>query len=162
MPCALLNCQLSSPVFVDYLQDHAKGSTLLGFKGGPAGIMKCNYVEITKEFLYPYRNQVLRKIFYSCETLESPLHFFRCLCWRACLNCRVVLTSFAVEGIRLKLLSRFCSESRISNCTNDCLLSSSPRHTCCVVYYFLFPWEHFFIIYFYDVKISSNKLRRQS
>ncbi|MCO5602793.1 hypothetical protein L7F22_056931 [Adiantum nelumboides] len=41
----------------DYLQNHAKGSTLLGFKGGPAGIMKCKYVEISSEFLYPYRNQ---------------------------------------------------------------------------------------------------------
>ena len=42
----------------DYLQDHAKGSTLYGFKGGPAGIMKCKYVELTAEFIYPYRNQV--------------------------------------------------------------------------------------------------------
>ncbi|XP_023520077.1 pyrophosphate--fructose 6-phosphate 1-phosphotransferase subunit beta-like [Cucurbita pepo subsp. pepo] len=41
----------------DYLQDHAKGSTLYGFKGGPAGIMKCKYVELTAEFIYPYRNQ---------------------------------------------------------------------------------------------------------
>lgn len=42
----------------DYLHDHAKGSTLYGFKGGPAGIMKCKYVELTAEFIYPYRNQV--------------------------------------------------------------------------------------------------------
>lgn len=42
----------------DYLQDHARGSTLYGFKGGPAGIMKCKYVELTAEFIYPYRNQV--------------------------------------------------------------------------------------------------------
>lgn len=43
---------------VDYLQNHVKGSTLYGFKGGPAGIMKCKYVELDSEFIYPYRNQV--------------------------------------------------------------------------------------------------------
>ncbi|PKU82627.1 pyrophosphate--fructose 6-phosphate 1-phosphotransferase subunit beta-like [Dendrobium catenatum] len=43
----------------DYLQDRAKGSTLYGFRGGPAGIMKCKYVELTPEFIYPYRNQVI-------------------------------------------------------------------------------------------------------
>ncbi|KAL6332604.1 hypothetical protein AAG906_009924 [Vitis piasezkii] len=41
----------------DYLQNHVKGSTLYGFKGGPAGIMKCKYVELDSEFIYPYRNQ---------------------------------------------------------------------------------------------------------
>ena len=43
---------------VDYLQERAKGSTLYGFRGGPAGIMKCKYVELTPEYIYPYRNQV--------------------------------------------------------------------------------------------------------
>ncbi|RWW30940.1 hypothetical protein GW17_00004466 [Ensete ventricosum] len=42
----------------DYLQERAKGSILYGFKGGPAGIMKCKYVQLTPEFIYPYRNQV--------------------------------------------------------------------------------------------------------
>jgi pyrophosphate--fructose-6-phosphate 1-phosphotransferase len=42
----------------DYLQERTKGSTVYGFKGGPAGIMKCNYVELSTEFIYPYRNQV--------------------------------------------------------------------------------------------------------
>ncbi|RRT70965.1 hypothetical protein B296_00030882 [Ensete ventricosum] len=32
-------------------------STVYGFKGGPAGIMKCKYVELTPDFIYPYRNQ---------------------------------------------------------------------------------------------------------
>ncbi|KAL8103300.1 pyrophosphate--fructose 6-phosphate 1-phosphotransferase subunit beta-like [Apium graveolens] len=41
----------------DYLQEHCKGSTLYGFKGGPAGIMKCKYVTLTSEYIYPYRNQ---------------------------------------------------------------------------------------------------------
>ncbi|PNX83759.1 pyrophosphate-fructose 6-phosphate 1-phosphotransferase subunit beta-like protein, partial [Trifolium pratense] len=41
----------------DYLQDRAKGSTLYGFRGGPAGIMKCKYVELTSDYIYPYRNQ---------------------------------------------------------------------------------------------------------
>ncbi|KAG6584280.1 Pyrophosphate--fructose 6-phosphate 1-phosphotransferase subunit beta 1, partial [Cucurbita argyrosperma subsp. sororia] len=39
------------------IHDHAKGSTLYGFKGGPAGIMKCKHVELTAEFIYPYRNR---------------------------------------------------------------------------------------------------------
>ncbi|KAG6518061.1 hypothetical protein ZIOFF_021462 [Zingiber officinale] len=42
----------------DYLQEKVKGSILYGFKGGPAGIMKCKYVELTHNFVYPYRNQV--------------------------------------------------------------------------------------------------------
>ncbi|KAL1804185.1 hypothetical protein ACET3Z_032832 [Daucus carota] len=41
----------------DYLQDRCKGSTLYGFNGGPAGIMKCKYVTLTSEYIYPYRNQ---------------------------------------------------------------------------------------------------------
>ncbi|CAL5328791.1 unnamed protein product [Camellia sinensis] len=38
-------------------QDRCKGSTVYGFRGGPAGIMKCKYVVLTPEFIYPYRNQ---------------------------------------------------------------------------------------------------------
>ncbi|XP_010476153.1 PREDICTED: pyrophosphate--fructose 6-phosphate 1-phosphotransferase subunit beta 1 [Camelina sativa] len=41
----------------DYLQERAKGSTFYGFKGGPAGIMKCKYVELNAEYIQPYRNQ---------------------------------------------------------------------------------------------------------
>ncbi|KAJ8554554.1 hypothetical protein K7X08_025232 [Anisodus acutangulus] len=41
----------------DYLQERTKGSTLYGFRGGPAGIMNCKYVELTADFVYPYRNQ---------------------------------------------------------------------------------------------------------
>lgn len=44
---------------LDYLQERAKGSTFYGFKGGPAGIMKCKYVELNAEYIHPYRNQVL-------------------------------------------------------------------------------------------------------
>lgn len=44
---------------VDYLQDRCKGSTLYGFRGGPAGIMKCKYVVLTSDYIYPYRNQVI-------------------------------------------------------------------------------------------------------
>lgn len=45
-------------MFLDYLQNFCKGSTLYGFRGGPAGIMKCKYVVLTPEYIYPYRNQV--------------------------------------------------------------------------------------------------------
>ncbi|KAE8708920.1 Pyrophosphate--fructose 6-phosphate 1-phosphotransferase subunit beta [Hibiscus syriacus] len=41
----------------DYLQDRAKGSILYGFRGGPAGIMKCKYIELSADYIYPYRNQ---------------------------------------------------------------------------------------------------------
>ncbi|KAL8140328.1 hypothetical protein V2J09_006349 [Rumex salicifolius] len=41
----------------DYLQTRAKGSTLYGFRGGPAGIMKGKYVDLTSDYVYPYRNQ---------------------------------------------------------------------------------------------------------
>ena len=44
---------------LDYLQERAKGSTFYGFKGGPAGIMKCKYIELNAEYIHPYRNQVL-------------------------------------------------------------------------------------------------------
>lgn len=59
---------------LDYLQDRAKGSTLYGFRGGPAGIMKCKYVELTSEYIYPYRNQVsfwhwTSKVFYFVNGL---------------------------------------------------------------------------------------------
>jgi len=43
---------------IDYLQEYARGSSLFGFRGGPAGIMKGKYIELTSEFVYPYRNQV--------------------------------------------------------------------------------------------------------
>ncbi len=41
----------------DYLEEHAKGSILYGFRGGPAGIMRNKVMVITAEFLFPYRNQ---------------------------------------------------------------------------------------------------------
>ncbi|KAI5063494.1 hypothetical protein GOP47_0022041 [Adiantum capillus-veneris] len=60
----------------DYLQNYAKGSSLLGFKGGPAGIMRCKYVEITSEFLYPYRNQGGFDIICSGrDKIETPEQF---------------------------------------------------------------------------------------
>ena len=45
---------------LDFLQHRAKGSTMYGFKGGPAGVMKCEYVELNTDFVYPYRNQVIQ------------------------------------------------------------------------------------------------------
>ncbi|BBN16810.1 diphosphate-dependent phosphofructokinase [Marchantia polymorpha subsp. ruderalis] len=60
----------------DYLQEHAAGSILYGFQGGPAGIMKCKYVEITADFLYPYRNQGGFDIICSGrDKIETPDQF---------------------------------------------------------------------------------------
>ncbi|CAI8611701.1 unnamed protein product [Vicia faba] len=59
----------------DYLQDRAKGSILYGFRGGPAGIMKCKYVELNSDFIHPYRNQggfdMIRSGRDKIETLEQ-------------------------------------------------------------------------------------------
>ncbi|XP_073121028.1 pyrophosphate--fructose 6-phosphate 1-phosphotransferase subunit beta isoform X1 [Henckelia pumila] len=60
----------------DYLQDYCKGSTLYGFRGGPAGIMKCKYVILTPEFIYPYRNQGgFDMICSGRDKIESPEQF---------------------------------------------------------------------------------------
>nr|GME13942.1 pyrophosphate--fructose 6-phosphate 1-phosphotransferase subunit beta [Ipomoea batatas] len=60
----------------DYLQDHCKGSTLYGFRGGPAGIMKCKYVILTPEYIYPYRNQGgFDMICSGRDKIETPEQF---------------------------------------------------------------------------------------
>ncbi|XP_072992492.1 pyrophosphate--fructose 6-phosphate 1-phosphotransferase subunit beta-like [Typha latifolia] len=60
----------------DYLQEQAKGSILYGFKGGPAGIMRCKYVELTPEFIYPYRNQGgFDMICSGRDKIETPEQF---------------------------------------------------------------------------------------
>ncbi|KAJ4730094.1 Pyrophosphate--fructose 6-phosphate 1-phosphotransferase subunit beta [Melia azedarach] len=60
----------------DYLQERAKGSKLYGFKSGPAGIMKCKYVELSAEFIYPYRNQGgFDMICSGRDKIETPEQF---------------------------------------------------------------------------------------
>ncbi|OAY25876.1 pyrophosphate--fructose 6-phosphate 1-phosphotransferase subunit beta [Manihot esculenta] len=60
----------------DYLQDRAKESILYGFRGGPAGIMKCKYVELTADFIYPYRNQGgFDMICSGRDKIETPEQF---------------------------------------------------------------------------------------
>ncbi|KAK4755089.1 hypothetical protein SAY87_008846 [Trapa incisa] len=60
----------------DYLQDRAKGSTVYGFRGGPAGVMKCKYVELTSEYIYPYRNQGgFDMICSGRDKIETPEQF---------------------------------------------------------------------------------------
>lgn len=60
----------------DYLQDHAKGSVLYGFRGGPAGIMKCKYIELTSDYIYPYRNQGgFDMICSGRDKIETPEQF---------------------------------------------------------------------------------------
>ncbi|KAK1418170.1 hypothetical protein QVD17_27310 [Tagetes erecta] len=60
----------------DYLQNRAKGSTMYGFKGGPAGIMKCKCVQLTDEFVYPYRNQGgFDMICSGRDKIETPEQF---------------------------------------------------------------------------------------
>ncbi|XP_062085827.1 pyrophosphate--fructose 6-phosphate 1-phosphotransferase subunit beta 2-like [Humulus lupulus] len=61
---------------VDYLQERAKGSLLYGFRGGPAGIMKGKYVELTPEYIYPYRNQgSFDMICSGRDKIETPEQF---------------------------------------------------------------------------------------
>ncbi|KAL6911460.1 hypothetical protein ACP4OV_000265 [Aristida adscensionis] len=60
----------------DFLQDRAKGSTMYGFKGGPAGVMKCKYVELSTDFVYPYRNQGgFEMICSGRDKIETPEQF---------------------------------------------------------------------------------------
>ncbi|KAL9227174.1 hypothetical protein vseg_002898 [Gypsophila vaccaria] len=60
----------------DYLQSRTKGSTMYGFKGGPAGVMKCKYVELTSEFVHPYRNQGgFDMICSGRDKIETPEQF---------------------------------------------------------------------------------------
>nr|Q41141.1 RecName: Full=Pyrophosphate--fructose 6-phosphate 1-phosphotransferase subunit beta; Short=PFP; AltName: Full=6-phosphofructokinase, pyrophosphate dependent; AltName: Full=PPi-PFK; AltName: Full=Pyrophosphate-dependent 6-phosphofructose-1-kinase [Ricinus communis]CAA83683.1 pyrophosphate-dependent phosphofructokinase beta subunit [Ricinus communis] len=60
----------------DYLQDRAKGSILYGFRGGPAGIMKCNYVQLTADYIHPYRNQGgFDMICSGRDKIETPEQF---------------------------------------------------------------------------------------
>ncbi|OAY24584.1 pyrophosphate--fructose 6-phosphate 1-phosphotransferase subunit beta [Manihot esculenta] len=60
----------------DYLQDRAKGSILYGFRGGPAGIMKCKYVELTADYIYPYRSQGgFDMICSGRDKIETPEQF---------------------------------------------------------------------------------------
>ncbi|KAL3627431.1 hypothetical protein CASFOL_028794 [Castilleja foliolosa] len=60
----------------DYLQDRCKGSTLYGFRGGPAGIMKGKYVVLTSDFIYPYRNQGgFDMICSGRDKIETPEQF---------------------------------------------------------------------------------------
>ncbi|XP_019426402.1 PREDICTED: pyrophosphate--fructose 6-phosphate 1-phosphotransferase subunit beta-like [Lupinus angustifolius] len=60
----------------DYLQDRAKGSTLYGFRGGPAGIMKCKYIELTSDYIHPYRNQGgFDMICSGRDKIETPEQF---------------------------------------------------------------------------------------
>ncbi|CAM8996342.1 unnamed protein product [Rhodiola kirilowii] len=60
----------------DYLQERTNGSIMYGFRGGPAGIMKCKYVELTPEFIYPYRNQGgFDMICSGRDKIETPEQF---------------------------------------------------------------------------------------
>ncbi|KAH9605215.1 hypothetical protein KSS87_019906, partial [Heliosperma pusillum] len=60
----------------DYLQSQTKGSIMYGFKGGPAGVMKCKYVELTSEFVHPYRNQGgFDMICSGRDKIENPEQF---------------------------------------------------------------------------------------
>ncbi|KAL0316751.1 UNVERIFIED_CONTAM: Pyrophosphate--fructose 6-phosphate 1-phosphotransferase subunit beta [Sesamum radiatum] len=61
---------------LDYLQDKTKGSTLYGFRGGPAGIMKCKYVVLTTDYVYSYRNQGgFDMICSGRDKIETPEQF---------------------------------------------------------------------------------------
>lgn len=60
----------------DYLQARAKGSVVYGFRGGPAGIMKGKYVELTWDFVHPYRNQGgFDMICSGRDKIETPEQF---------------------------------------------------------------------------------------
>ncbi|XP_071730024.1 pyrophosphate--fructose 6-phosphate 1-phosphotransferase subunit beta-like [Rutidosis leptorrhynchoides] len=60
----------------DYLQNRTQGSMMYGFRGGPAGVMKSKYVNLTNEFVYPYRNQGgFDMICSGRDKIETPEQF---------------------------------------------------------------------------------------
>ncbi|KAI3702582.1 hypothetical protein L6452_28326 [Arctium lappa] len=60
----------------DYLQNRTQGSTMYGFRGGPAGVMKGKYVKLTDDFVYPYRNQGgFDMICSGRDKIETPEQF---------------------------------------------------------------------------------------
>lgn len=60
----------------DYLEERTKGSTLYGFRGGPAGIMNRKYVILTSDLVYPYRNQGgFDMICSGRDKIETPEQF---------------------------------------------------------------------------------------
>ncbi|CAH8351936.1 unnamed protein product [Eruca vesicaria subsp. sativa] len=65
-----------SGLFGKGFNECAKGSTFYGLKGGPAGIMKCKYVELNAEYIQPYRNQGGRDMICSGrDKIETPEQF---------------------------------------------------------------------------------------
>ncbi|KAJ9689805.1 hypothetical protein PVL29_012466 [Vitis rotundifolia] len=99
----------------DYLQNHVKGSTLYGFKGGPAGIMKCKYVELDSEFIYPYRNQGgFDMICSGRDKIETPEQFKQA----------------EETAVKLDLDGLFVIGGDDSN-TNACLLAENFRCGAC-------------------------------
>ncbi|KAK9924486.1 hypothetical protein M0R45_032852 [Rubus argutus] len=60
----------------DYLQQRTTGSIMYGFRGGPAGVMKGKYVELSSEYVYPYRNQGgFDMIASGRDKIETPEQF---------------------------------------------------------------------------------------
>ncbi|XWS19357.1 hypothetical protein CRYUN_Cryun31cG0008800 [Craigia yunnanensis] len=56
--------------------NRAKGSILYGFRGGPTGIMKCKYIELKADYIYPYRNQGgFDMICSGRDKIETPEQF---------------------------------------------------------------------------------------
>ncbi|PWA57965.1 cytochrome P450-like protein [Artemisia annua] len=51
---------MSQTMSQNYLQKRTKDSTMYGFRGGTAGVMKGKYVKLTDEFVYPYRSDICR------------------------------------------------------------------------------------------------------
>jgi pyrophosphate--fructose-6-phosphate 1-phosphotransferase len=78
----------------DALQSVHAGSRLLGFRGGPKGILESDYVELTEERIAPYRNTGGFDIIGSGrDKLETPeqLEACRTVCSRLGLNGLVVI-----------------------------------------------------------------------
>lgn len=71
-----LCCGVCWLLVVDYLQSRTKDSVVYGFRGGPAGIMKGKYVELTWDFVHPYRNQVRLVDNCRCSLLANDCKYF--------------------------------------------------------------------------------------
>ncbi|KAK6919013.1 Pentatricopeptide repeat [Dillenia turbinata] len=93
------------------IEERPTGSTLYGFRGGPAGIMMCKYVELSTDFIYPYGNQGdFDMICSGRDKIETPEQFQQA----------------AVTAVKLDL-DGFVVIGGDDSITNACLLAENFR-----------------------------------
>lgn len=83
---------------------------MYGFRGGPAGVMKGKYVELSSEYVYPYRNQVFFSFFFRSYDLSINALLPLFLVWQemfAQVDCSCILLQHVhiIEHVDIVFLS---------------------------------------------------------